>query len=248
MPKSRGEACLELGPDPSTVTWTFQSEGRRTKWGWAEGPQEIKTLEPVRRPQSGSRSKHVPVRAFSTTVGDHIELESGLEHDLVRVLDRDPGVVWIVAQPVKLSWRHSGRRAEKHHTPDLLSVDETDRVTVWDVKRPDATESEEFVLHRVVSEAACRDRGWRYEVFTGLSRIHRHNLMWLHAYRRRPHWAAAYEDGIVADVVRGASLGELVRDSDPQRVSATWHLIWSGRLVVDLTSGLKANTEVTARG
>jgi hypothetical protein len=38
------------------------------------------------------------VTAFSMTNDDHVWLESGLEHDLLRKCDRDPDVEWLVSQ------------------------------------------------------------------------------------------------------------------------------------------------------
>ena len=68
-----------------------------------------------------ARSGHIPVYAFSVTTGGHLRLESGLEHDLVRELDRHLDVNWLVAQPclLRLAARRRGRRLE--HTPDPLA-------------------------------------------------------------------------------------------------------------------------------
>jgi hypothetical protein len=46
----------------------------------------------------------VPVTAFSTTTNSQVALESGLEHDLLRKLDRMSSVVWLVGQPLELRW------------------------------------------------------------------------------------------------------------------------------------------------
>lgn len=247
MHKFTGEACLRSVPERFEVSWTFQIGGSRTVWDWTQGTPDVKTLEPVRQPQSGSRSRHAPVRAFSTTVGDHVELESGLEQDLLRVLDHDPDVRWIVAQPAALDWRPAGEHRSVAHTPDLLSVDGADGVTIWDVKRPEPASSETFAEKRAVAEKACADQGWRYEVFTGLTPIHRHNLMWLHAYRRRPPWASVYENDLIGEAQGGVLLGDLLKyGHDPDRVAVMWHLIWSGQLIADLTARLTATVEVSS--
>lgn len=204
-------------------------------------------IESHRRPASGAASKHVPVRAFSYTTAGFIELESGLEHDLVRVLDRDRSVAWLVPQPMRLSWSLARRGRRRRHTPDLLSVDVEGAVTVWDVKNPAAAVSTEFTKLRHVARAACHARGWHYEVFTGLEPIHRHNLLWLHAYRRRPAWTNAYEESLVASCADGVSLGDLItQEPSDKRLAAVWHLAWSGRLVIDLRQPLTGTTEVSA--
>ena len=241
-----GEACLSSVPEPTDITWSFRLDGRRTEWDWRGGSPDLQRLESHRRPASGAASRHVPVRAFSYTVDTYIELESGLEHDLLRVLDRNRSVAWIVSQPFRLSWADRGRRGTRRHTPDLLSADVDGNVTVWDVKNPEAASSPKFTYIRDVSRFACRAQGWRYEVFTGLEAVHRHNLLWLHAYRRRPPWTSEYEDDLASACAEGIPLGNLVRNSlDGQRLAVLWHLICTGRLVVDLSEHLTSRTVVT---
>ncbi|WP_416954900.1 TnsA-like heteromeric transposase endonuclease subunit [Nocardioides sp. T5] len=247
MPKSRGEACPEQAPEPASVAWSFRLNGRRTDWDWSSGPPDFKDLEPYRRPASGAASRHSPVRAFSYTVGGYIELESGLEHDLLRVLDRDPSVTWLVPQPMRLSWSDAGRRKPCRHTPDLLSIDVDGGVTMWDVKNPEAASSSSFTDVRDVTQFACRIHGWSYEVFTGLESTHRHNLQWLHAYRRRPSWTPEYEDDVLSACTGGLPLGELVTSQPAsERLAVVWHLMWTGQLVVDINQNLTPTTEVRA--
>jgi len=42
----------------------------------------------IRTPRSTEKSRHIPVQAWSVTLGAPIRVESGVEHDLVRELDR----------------------------------------------------------------------------------------------------------------------------------------------------------------
>ncbi|HWJ65126.1 MAG TPA: TnsA-like heteromeric transposase endonuclease subunit [Nocardioides sp.] len=176
------------------------------------------------------------------TVGSHLMLESGLEHDLVRVLDRDPDVTWIVPQPLQLEW---GAGRNRKHVPDLLAAGPNGSVTVWDVKTATATASARFDIARQLTEQACASVGWKYAVFTGLPAVHRHNLLWLHAYRSRPAWADRWEGELLAAASDGTTLGELV-GCEPGRTSLTWHLIWAGRLSVDLTRPLTSTTRVAS--
>lgn len=247
--ESMGEPCPPTVAESKDVAWSFRVAGRRTDWDWSgSGPPDPTQLESHRRPASGAASRHIPVRAFSHTVARFIELESGLEHDLLRVLDRDPSVTWLVPQPMRLTWSDVDRRKARRHTPDLLSVDGNRVVTVWDVKTPEAASSARFTEIRDLTEAACQARGWHYAVFTGLEPVHRHNLLWLHAYRRRPAWASAYVDHLLVTCEGGHPLGELVETepADERQVAVVWHLIWSGRLTVDLDQTLTSATEVRA--
>lgn len=246
MSNARGEACLESVSRPPAIGWSFKVRGRRTTWNWLGGPPDLSLLQSYRRPASGSASRHIPVRAYSYTTGGHMALESGLEHDLLRLLDRDSSVTWIVSQPFLLVWRPGRGKTSKRHVPDLLSADVDGGVTVWDVKSPAGAESSKFSEIREITRLACEEHGWHYDVFTGLQPVHRHNLLWLHAYRRRPAWADVYESGLVAASVGGAKLGDLVRgDASHERVAVLWHLIWTGRLTVDLEHRLTAGSEVT---
>lgn len=245
MSQSKGAVRPELPPNRSEATWWFRSGAQPQPWDWARAAPDPRLLKPIRRPTSGATSRHNPVRAFSVTSGDYIELESGLEHDLVRLLDRDEGVEWLVGQPLTLSWSVPGAE-DRTHTPDLLSVHSLGQVTVWDVKRPEKAISDEFAVDRAATERACAQVGWSYEIFTGLADAHRHNLIWLHSYRRRPTWADRYEAQLVAIADGGCRLERLIEASEPERSAVAWHLIWAGRIRVDLTSRLTTATEAVS--
>lgn len=234
---SRGTA-LASGPQ---VAWRFKVGGSPTTWDWTQVP-DPNLLEPIRRPASGAASKHIPVRAHSHTVGAHLALESGLEHDLLRVLDRDPDVVWLVPQPFELEWGIGKRR---RHVPDLLSVGSDGTVKVWDIKTPQAATSARFVAVQELTERACSTVGWSYSVFTGLPAISRHNLLWLHAYRARPEWADRWEAELLAHADGGCRLGDLI-GLDPERTNLMWHLIWTGRLSLDLTEQMGPASRVAS--
>lgn len=241
-----GEACLESVPDLRDVVWTFRIDGRRAEWDWGQGAPEVTRVQPVRRPRSGAASRHVPVRAFCVSVGDYLELESGLEHDLLRLLDRDSTIAWLGAQPFELEWAATGRGRRRRHTPDLLSLGVDGRVTVWDVKRPTAAEFDRFATDRAITERACAGVGWSYRVFTGLAAVHRNNLMWLHSYRRPPAWISGRQDALIEACVSAPTLGELMSSVSDADRAVVWHLVWTGGLKVDLTSRMTRGSRVTA--
>src|SRR5688572_17581573 len=100
MGQSRDAAC----PRPArVVSWTFRFDAVPQVWDWTTGPPDVRALRSIRAPRSTEKSRHIPVQAHSVTLGGPIRLESGLEHDLVRELDRDPDVVWMVSQPARLA-------------------------------------------------------------------------------------------------------------------------------------------------
>ncbi len=103
----------------------------------------------------------------------------------------------------------------------------------------------EFVALMDATSSAAADVGWRFRLFNGISDVHRCNLLWLHGYRHRPGWADRWEEHLIERASSGARLGDLVQEDDEQ-ASLVWHLIWSGRLAVDLSSRLDPTTEVAA--
>ena len=239
MDDSSGGSALPSGAE---VVWRFKIGGATAIWDWSQGAPDLSSLDPIRRPASGASSKHIPVRAYARTVRAHLLLESGLEHDLVRVLDRDPNVTWIVPQPVQLEW---GAGRTRRHVPDLLAVGPDGSATVWDVKTSIAAASANFDVGRQITEMASASVGWKYSVFTGLPSVLRHNLVWLQGYRIRPSWADRWEAELLAAADPDSTLGDLV-GRNPERTSLIWHLVWVGRLSVDLTGRLAPSTRVAS--
>lgn len=244
LPNVSRRACLRSVLDAEDVSWSVRTADGTITWNWSSGGPDPRQLLQVRRPTSGALSKHVPVRAFSTTTGNHLLLESGLEHDLVRMVDRDAAVTWIVSQPCVMEW--GSARSNRRHVPDLLTTDGAGEVSLWDAKTPTAAASEAFAEVRTLTEDACARVGWRYVVFTGLPAVHRHNLIWLHGFRHRPAWSERYEPVFLESCATGSTLGELLSGADAEAVAVVWHLISTGQLKLDLTQRLVPTTLVTS--
>ncbi|GAA4898860.1 hypothetical protein GCM10025789_16070 [Tessaracoccus lubricantis] len=73
-------------------------------------------LESVREPKVRASSRHIPSAPFCWTTQSRLAVESGLEHDLLRELDRDPEVSRLVAQPCRLLLTDGA------HVPDIMEV------------------------------------------------------------------------------------------------------------------------------
>ena len=236
-------APVVLCPDMDTE-WLFDVGADLAVWPGVERP-DVTRLQRTRTPKVKAKSGHVPVYAYSVTTGTHLHLESGLEHDLVRELDRRVDVTWLVAQPcrLRLPAKRRGRRLE--HTPDLLSRHDDGTVRIWDV-RPAGRQDEDFRLKVRLTAEACADVGWSHEVFSGWSRIRRVNLMWIHAFRRPMPWYPGSlrllneyleGQGTVADVLELDAGGGHV-------LSAMWHGIWSGVIDCDLDVPITQATRI----
>ncbi|MCC2313555.1 TnsA-like heteromeric transposase endonuclease subunit [Cellulomonas xiejunii] len=223
--------------------WEFATEScGRVVWDWAGGSPTIEHLVPVRRPSSRARSRHVPAKVYSMMTGGWLLAESGLEHDLIRVLDRQPDVRWIVAQPLRLEFVYPDRRFS--HIPDVLSV-RGDSVTVWDC-RPASRHDDAFIERTTATKAVCAEVGWSYEVFVGQPLPERMNERWLAGFRRSRPWHDDYRHLVLAACATPVTLAELISSDDGSGkfVETIWHLICVGELVCDLDTPLRRATRV----
>lgn len=199
------------------------------------GPPAPRELLPTRRPTSGDFSRHIPRRVYSVTTGAALELESGLEHDLVRWLDGRPDVVWLVAQPVLFHFLVVGRRRPMVHTPDLLSLHADGSVNLWDA-RPEPRQDDAFMLKTELTAEECRKVGWRHEVFAGLPTPARMNLLWLNGYRRSAPWHARWTHELESLLRTSPRTVEELRardDGSGELVATMWHLIATGSIECD---------------
>lgn len=233
-----------------TARWSFAlGRGEHpVEWDWLQGPPNVFGLGSVRRPQSHSRARHVPVRAYSVTTGTHLEVESGLEHDLVRVLDRRSDVTWLVAQPCRILFPLDvGRRT---HVPDLLSLSTGGRVTLWDV-RPNARADDLFWRQVAMTQRACADVGWGHEVFHGLDEVERLNLLWLQGFRHEMPWHERHVERLTGSVRSGeATIQDLIDldDGSGEVIATMWHLMWCGQLKVVTRTRLTETSPVSVGG
>ena len=206
---------------------------------------DLGAIMSVRTPRSHALSRHVPVQTFSATNTDVVAVESGLEQELVLVLDRDPAQDRLVGQPLTVTWaRQSG--GTRRHTPDLLTLTHEGAVTVWDV-RPEGQRDPKFWEAARCTRAVCEHKGWTYELFGGLPEVHAINLRWLSSYRHSMPWYADLRDTLERlACTNSATIGTLlgVDDGSGELISAMWHWAWDGRLQLDLTRPLKTTTPV----
>ena len=246
MPSNDG---LPAGADcRPRLTCTFRLRDSATvDWEWQRrGVPPLDQLHPVRKPRSSEHHRHIPVTAYTMTNSDIVSLESGLEHDLVRRVDRDPRVTRIVPQPLQLTWTAP---ASGWHVPDLLTVHDNGSATVWDA-RPLERQGDDFRTKSAITRDACAAVGWGYEIFSGLGKVERLNLLWLHGFRRRPAWADPFEERIRSAASRqGATLGSLFAEDDGtgELKSVVWHLLWCGVLTIDLLVPWEVHSAVSVR-
>lgn len=233
----------------TAAVWFLSMErpGARAEWDWnALGSPNPRDLLPTRRPTSADFSRHIPRRAYSVTTAAPMELESGLEHDLLKWLDLRLDVTWLVSQPVVLHFPVPERRRAVLHTPDLLSQHMDGSVTLWDA-RPDERVDELFRVKAAMTDEACRRVGWSYEIFTGLPTSTRMNLLWLNGYRHPKPWHPRYGAKLRA-LLDGRTLPvrdlRLEDDGTGELIATMWHLIASGVITCDLSRPIRDETNL----
>lgn len=168
--------------------------------------------------------------------------ESGLEYSLVRRLERDRGVEWLISQPVLLE-------GERRHIPDYLEVRRSGVTRLWDV-RPRPRRDDAFEATAAVTRQACATVGWEYEVFEGLSEVEELNLIWLYGHRRVPLGFDRLRHGVLRDAHESPTLGALLvtSRSRPEYVSAVWHLVWRGEIGIDPAQPITGSTVIRCAG
>lgn len=230
------------------VTWTFVLNGTEVGWLWQRnGRPPLDELQPLRIPTASALNRHVAVTAYSMTNNAALQLESGLEHDLLRRVDRDPRILHIVAQPLRLSWKGG---PPNRHVPDLLTVSADGSVVVWDVRSSDQ-QDDDFNVKSSIALAACAAVGWQYQVFGGLEPVERINLLWLHGFRRQPTWTVHHRQRIMKIAkTSGATLGKVLNadDGTGELKSAVWHLIWCSALDIDIRARWTEDTAICVPG
>ena len=241
MGESSDLAILE--PGVRQVSWSVRLAGELIRWDWSSGEPPVRNLEPVRRiPRGRFKSRGVPGRVASGITGGWVGFESGLEYSLVRQLERDRGIEWLVSQPVLLD-------GERRHTPDYLEVRRGGVTRLWDA-RPRARRDEAFEVAAALTRRACAIVGWEYEVFEGLSEVEELNSIWLYGHRRVPLGFDRMRHGILCDAHNAPTLGALLATSRsrPEYVSAVWHLVWLGEIGFDLSQPITENVVIHCAG
>lgn len=199
---------------------------------------------PVRRftPRKGQR--HLGGRWWCATTGGHVGFESWLERDHVMLLDFDPAVVGIAAQPFWLSWpNEAGTRTR--HAPDLFARRIDGTALVVDCRPVERRRPQDLAKFAVTGHACARLR-WEYRLVAGLDPVLVGNLRWLSGYRHPRNDVPAVGVSLM-DVFATPTplLAGAEAVGDPIAVlPALFHLLWRRVLSADLSRPLGEATLV----
>jgi hypothetical protein len=188
---------------------------------------------------------------WSATTGGLVAYESRLELDRILLADFDSSVVGIAAQPFLLVGV-DGERVRRH-VPDLLLLHECGTVRVVDVKPCHRLRNPDVAAVFAWTERLVAARGWVFEVWSGAEEHLVANVRFLAGYRRG---AVVCEQllpvaldlagscatiGALEHALTGVASPLLVRP-------VVLRLVWSGRLVADLTRPLGRDTSIRVAG
>ncbi|MCX5522692.1 TnsA-like heteromeric transposase endonuclease subunit [Streptomyces bobili] len=228
----------------------FRSDGERRRLPLGTSWQvPFEAVEPVRPFRWDKDTLGFAGWYYSVTARNHVGYESWLERDRLILLDRDPQVRAISSQPFWLHW-HDGRR-QRRHAPDYFVRLATGQARVVDVRAAedmDQRTREAFAA----TERACEAVGWEFEWVGRPDPVLMANVRWLARYRRaRSGQPAAVAEGLL-DVFgepKGLREGAALVGDRIHVLPVLFHLLWSGKLEVDLSGGLlEAGSLVWAEG
>ena len=242
-----GQSAAAVDADPEFELCYLEVRGTERRELPASWPGlRPEEFPPVRGFRWSRGQRHLPGLWWSATVGSHVGYESWLERDHVMLLDFDPEVVAIAAQPFWLRWRGEAGRLRRH-APDLFARMADGSAAVIDVRPDDRIEPRDAEAFDVTGQA-CGLAGWRF-TRTGLpDPVRTANVTWLSRYRHHrcgsPGVARlllkAFEEP--APLMAGAAAV-----GDPLAVlPVLFHLMWQHVLSADLDSRLTSGTLVTA--
>lgn len=204
---------------------------------------------PVRLPPSYRGQKHYPGYFWAATMADHVVYESLLELSWLWTADFDQSVVAIAAQPLLLEGFDGGTKRTRF--PDFLCLTADARVRVVDVKAPHALTKPEVIAALDWTRGVVEERGWAYEVWSGVDRIVLRNIQMIAAGRYS--WVA--DEAVVQAVVDQARSGRTFEDLEaaladisvdtPPRL-AVFAALWAGSVRCDMGVPLMASTWVEA--
>ncbi len=171
------------------------------------------------------------------TTRRRIACESHLERHHAMLMDFDPRVVAVAAQPFRLY--RPGVRGRRGHVPDFFARRADGTGVVVDV-RPDELIGEDDALAFAATARACVHAGWVFERVGRIDPVLFANVRWLAGFRH-PRYLVAGTAGRLREVFaepRGLFEGADVAGERIAVLPVLYHLLWRQELQTDLVGGL----------
>ncbi|RZB19597.1 TnsA-like heteromeric transposase endonuclease subunit [Streptomyces sp. F001] len=200
---------------------------------------------PWRQFRSVRGQRHYSGTYMSATTGGPVVYESRLELAQLLLADFDPAVRGIYGQPCCLVARIGGR--VRRHVPDFLLVMRSETARVVNVKPADRLGDPKVSEALAWPGELVERRGWEYAVWSGADPVVLANVRFLAAYRRpgvvpehdvRAAWQSVRGGDELAVAERRLAGGRPAHEVRP----ALMALLWSGRLVTDLSRPISGDS------
>lgn len=184
-----------------------------------------------------------------------VPFESSLERDLLILLDFDPLVKNVVAQPVKIPFSNSQSKSSTY-TPDYYVEYESASSVIFEVKFQEELQKEKQKLKLKFDAARnfCCKKQWEFEVFSEVEI--RGTPVLKNAKFLRQYNDLREEPGVETQLVRTlVALGRstpgalmeasfLTEQSKMLALPYLWKLLYKRRVLFHITSALNMNTEI----
>jgi hypothetical protein len=194
---------------------------------------------------------HLSGSYWAATTGGHVVYESRLELARLLLADFDPEVTSVYAQPCLLAGVAGGRA--RRHVPDFLLGLRAGAVRVVNVKPAGRLADPKIAEALAWPGELFRAHGWDYQVWSGEDPVVLDNVRFLAGYRRPSVISAegvarAWE--LVRDGEQLAAAEYRLAGGNPPHTArpALLALLWSGRLVTDLSRVLSGSSVLNRRG
>jgi hypothetical protein len=195
-------------------------------------------VAPVRGFASFRGQRNRPGLWWFATTGEHVGHESWLERDRLMVLDADPEVVGVAAQPMWLRWTAESGRLVRH-APDFFARRADGTGVVVDVRADQRIGDQDAAVFAATAQV-CALVGWDYQRAGELAPVQAANLRWLSGYRH-PRFAQPGVAARLGEVFAepGSLLGGAAAAGDPVAVlPVLFGMLWRGELAADLERAL----------
>lgn len=213
--------------------------------------------KPVRTPRSHKKQPSLPGLYWFATTGEHVFYESRLEMRALRMLDFEPDVAAVAAQPFCIAF--NSKKKPNFHTPDYFVRCSSGPDRVLDIKP--AHRASRPGVKRVfdLTREVCAEVGWRYEVVTGFDSTLEANVRWLAGFRRQPAFFDEIAEVVLASVAKApqpgaTTVGGVLRHLEDDITEALvrpvlFHLLWLRELATDLDKPLSNSSHLlTTKG
>lgn len=203
---------------------------------------------PWRRFRSYRDQRHYSGSYWSTTMESLVGYESRLELANLLSEDFDRATIWILSQPLLLEGRDGSRK--RRHVPDYLVERTGGRACVIDVKPAALLADPKIAAPLQWSARLVESIGWDYVVLSEPEPIRAANIRFLAGYRRAFQFAPVEVEAVRFAVQEPMTIGQAIRIAAVQLAEPEYargivlHLLWTGRLMTDLSMPLASMTVV----